>query len=419
MTLRVLSATAACLLMAGCGTLHRPAPVVRLGAPVVLHGQLVRAQPSDAASMQVYADEMERLISGGRPLRILALSGGGANGAFGAGVIVGWGQRGDRPEFDVVTGVSTGALAAPYAFLGSGFDDELQATYTEGGASGLVGLDNVALLFQPSLFSAGPLKRLIDEHVTSELLEAIAAEALKGRSLLIATTNLDREETVIWDMGALAVQGDEDAKALFKEILLASASIPGAFPPVLIAATSDQGVAAYEMHVDGGVNAPFIAIPEALLNWMGAGIDRPAAADLYVIVNGVLSQVDRPTGGTFSAVITRSYQSMVKTAIRRDLALTATFAARNGLSVHVTSIPADWPSSSLDFSTEAMRLLFERGVRLGRQGAFDAALPDGGDGEPETGALESPSAEFGARLLLEGSCGSTTSRTSAARANLN
>jgi hypothetical protein len=257
--------------------------------------------------------------------------------------------------------VSTGALSAPYAFPGSAWDDELARAYTGGGTAGLVGLDNLALLFQPSLFSAAPLRRLVDENVTPRMLEAIAAEHRKGRRLLVATTDLDREETVIWDMGLLAEQDDEEAQTLFKEVLIASAAIPGIFPPVLIGAR-DKGEAVYEMHVDGGVVAPFLAIPEDLMSW-----SRPEGqgrGEIYVLVNGVVARRDLPTVGTFGAVVARSYDSMTKAALRRDLTLTAGFASRNGLEMFVTSIRADWPSSSLDFDPRSTEDLEQGGLRL-------------------------------------------------------
>ncbi len=358
---------AAYLCLTACGTLERPAAALRAAPLGVLHRTEVRSRPSDAQSMQAYAEEMSHLLDGDRPIRLLALSGGGANGAFGAGVLAGWSRRGDRPVFDVVTGVSTGALSAPYAFLGQDWDDELERAYTEGRTSKLVALDNMALLFQPSLFSAAPLRRLVDENVTPEMLAAIAAEHRKGRRLLVATTDLDREETVIWDMGALAEQGDEDSRTLFKEILVASAAIPGVFPPVLIAARNN-GDAVFEMHVDGGVNTPFLAIPEGLLDWTRPGGRN--GGEIYVLVNGVLSQRDQPTLGTFGAVLGRSYDSMTKTALRRDLMLTQSFARRNGLALKVTSIPPEWPSSSLDFAPQAMKALFERAERYGEEGPF-------------------------------------------------
>src|SRR5690606_8864559 len=139
---------------------------------------------------------------------ILALSGGGANGAYGAGVIVGWSQAGTRPDFDIVTGISTGALAAPFAFLGPRWDGALEHAYTDGETQKLFSLRNLAALVAPSLFSSQTLSSLIDRHITPELLGEIAIEHGKGRRLLVVTTNLDAEEAVIWDMGALAEQGE-------------------------------------------------------------------------------------------------------------------------------------------------------------------------------------------------------------------
>ena len=165
---------------------------------------------------------------------MLAISGGGAKGAYGAGVLYGLTQAGARPRFTIVTGVSTGALMAPYAFLGAGWDAELKHAWTDGGASTLLRSRGPRALVADSVFSGRPLRKLVNTYVTERMIKAVAAEHARGRRLLVATTNLDSEQLIIWDMGAIASHGGPEARRLFSAVLVASASIPGVFPPTNI-----------------------------------------------------------------------------------------------------------------------------------------------------------------------------------------
>lgn len=356
-----VSALAATVLLAGCGTFSRPEPLAvrALNAPVERTVD-PRIRPGDQVRVNEVLQLFERrLASHDGSGAVLALSGGGANGAFGAGVLVGWSEAGTRPQFDIVTGISTGALSAPFAFLGSGWDDELREAYTGGGADGLLSARALAGLVRPSLFSAAPLRKLVEKNVTPELLRQIAAEHAKGRRLLVVTTNLDTQESVVWDMGQLATQGDEQALHLFREVLIASASIPGVFPPVMIAGLQGDQIVE-EMHADGGINMPFLAVPENLLAEAPRmpGVNH---ASIYVLING---QTGRTTGvvrGSLPAILTRTYESMSKATTRTHLAANAAFAARNGVAFHVASIPPDSDASSLNFDHESMVRVFELG----------------------------------------------------------
>lgn len=304
---------------------------------------------------------------GQEPASILALSGGGANGAYGAGVLVGWTDSGGRPGFRVVTGVSTGALAAPFAFLGPQWDGRLAAAYADGGARNLLAWRQLAALVSPSLYSSRVLRQLVDRAVTVEMLAEIATQNDKGRRLFVATTNLDSEETVIWDMGLIAKQGGSQGLRLFRDVLVASASIPAVFPPVLIAGRAEDGRIIQEMHVDGGVNTPFVAVPEGLLLWT-----LPAASQqggvIYVLVNGQLGRQSRVTKGRFGSIVERSYDSASKASLRSNLASTAAFAKRNGIDLEVTAVPDDQKADSLDFSQASMARLFDLGRSRGRSG---------------------------------------------------
>jgi predicted patatin/cPLA2 family phospholipase/phage tail protein X len=365
---RSKSAIAAVLLAAlaasACGTISREtytaARTSPLG-PVAPDGIEMRA--SDGATLEALATQM-----GGRLSRtgahvgdsILAMSGGGANGAYGAGVIAGWTETGHRPQFDVVTGISTGALAAPFAFLGPKWDGALKRVYTDGGTQNLFSWRNFAAFFAPSLFSPASLRKLVDANITPELMRQVAAENAKGRRLLVVTTNLDAQETVIWDMGALASRGDHDALLLFRRILMASSSIPGVFPPVLIAGRGPDGAIVDQMHVDGGVSTPFLAVPESLMLWSNPNASAKGGA-IYVLVNGQLTPDYRTTPGDLAGILARSFDSMTKASLRTTLAANAAFAERNGMQLDVSEIPPGASASSLDLSKKSMEKLFEVG----------------------------------------------------------
>jgi len=337
----------------------RPDGPFRFAPEEIARLQDPRMGANDSEALRAFSRDMAARLVSAETHTILALSGGGANGAFGAGVIVGWTESGDRPRFDVVTGISTGALTAPFAFLGPDWDDELRAAYTDGRTDGLLSPGQLAILRGPSLFSASALRALVDDSVTTELLNAIAAEHAAGRTLLIATTNLDTEETVIWNMGLLASQG-ETALPLFRDILVASASIPGVFPPVLIPGTNDAGQVVMEMHVDGGVNTPFLAIPEELLMWNAPG-EIPGNAHLYILLNGQLGRNTGVTPGRLGDILARTFDSVSKAQARQALAANAAFAARNGLTLSLSAIPDDLSVSSLRFDAESMQALFDLG----------------------------------------------------------
>src|ERR1700675_1940849 len=224
----------------------------------------------------------------GQPVNILALSGGGADGAFGAGALVGLTRSALRPQFSVVTGVSAGALIAPYAFLGPDWDDELVEVYTSGRADRLLQSRGLGALFGSSIYSGTPLKQLVDRYATDALIQAVAHEASTGRLLLVATTDVSTGEPVIWDLGSIAMNGGAGARALFRDVLVASASVPGLFPPVVIRVQEQQALFE-EVHVDGSTTLPFF-VPLAFVEPPRDAIDPPHGAAVYIIIDGRLSE---------------------------------------------------------------------------------------------------------------------------------
>ena len=215
---------------------------------------------------QVFEDAARRAtVAKGRPLTYLALSGGGGGGAYGAGVLNGWTQSGTRPEFTIVSGVSVGALIAPFAFLGSEYDDALRRMYTDGEASRTIQSPNpLNGIFGGGFFGEAQLQLLVARYVDDKMIEAIAREDRKGRQLLAVTTNLDAQRAVIWDMGAIAASGGDRGLKLFREVLAASASVPVVFAPQLIDVEVNSR-RFQEMHVDGTVSAPVFTLPDSFL----------------------------------------------------------------------------------------------------------------------------------------------------------
>lgn len=302
-----------------------------------------------------------------RTVDILALSGGGAGGAFGAGVLTGLTHAGTRPRFEVVTGVSTGALIAPFAFLGPEWDDKLREAYGGDSTGNLLQSRGVAALWDVGVFDGKPLRDLVNRFVTDELVTAVARESASGRLLIVATTNLDREETVIWDMGAIAMQGGDKARELFRNVLVASASVPGVFPPVMIEVEKD-GQIFQEMHVDGGASTPFFVAPEAIRE-IDALSNSPRGANIYVIVNGQAASAPRTTSNNTLDIAARSFTSVLNHLTRVSISQTDAFARANGMNFRFTAIPSDVQfGGSLDFNGPSMSDTFNYGQRCAATG---------------------------------------------------
>jgi hypothetical protein len=299
-------------------------------------------------------------------LRALVLSGGGAGGAFGAGALVGLSRRQERPQYDVVTGVSTGALIAPFAFLGSDWDSQLTEAFTSGRGAQMSVRGLLALPLGASRRSAA-LTALVDHYATPELIRAVAREAGTGRLLWVATTDLDKEETVIWDLGAIAMRGGEPARRLFRDVVVASASIPGVFEPVLIH-VQQEGRLYDEMHVDGNASASLFVAPAAAYF---ALLDRRSldGAQLYVLINGQIIDAPETTPFRLRPIVARTFSVALKHMSRAQVVAVDQFAEKYRMSVRSTYLPFDYPQyRSADFRASTMRPLFDYGARCAQSG---------------------------------------------------
>jgi hypothetical protein len=353
----------------GCTTLPRgeaPSGIVGVATPRGFPPS-VRIVPADRYSLSAPSilSRLRAAASDGS-VDVLALSGGGAGGAFGAGALVGLTRRGSRPQFELVTGVSTGALIAPFAFLGPAWDAPLIAAAMTAGNGSLLQWRG-GILYDPAVYSGEPLARFVDEFVTKELVAAVAIEAAKGRMLLVATTDLDKEESVIWDLGAIASRGGNEARALFRDVLTASASIPGVFPPVMIR-VQENGLAYDEMHVDGGTTQSFFIAPE-LNRYFPGKFDGLEGINLYVVINGQMAASPGTTPLSPIPIVTRSYSATMKHISRRDIGIAAAFAQRHGMRFRFTELPAGYPFPGLlDFRPATIQALFNYAAKCAASG---------------------------------------------------
>ena len=293
-----------------------------------------------------------------RQLSIIAFSDGGAGGAFGAGVLAGLTQNGTRPLPSVVTGVSAGALVAPFAFLGPAWDQELFAIYRDGATEGLMRKRLFAGLFGSSVYSDAPLRRLIARYADDAMIQAIASEGSKGRLLLVATTDFASGEPVIWDLTSIAAHGGLEAKALFRSILLASASVPGMFPPVTIKFRAN-GQPHVETHVDGGVTMPFFIAP-APQDLPGPALGGLPPATVRVVIDDRLRDPPHVTRANALSIFGRSVSAGLSRMKRTALESIQLATSERGLSFAYAAVPVSYPlHGGLDFDPQAQRSLFE------------------------------------------------------------
>jgi predicted acylesterase/phospholipase RssA len=394
---RVLLALLICVAASatGCGTLIRnPVPAELTTKAIVPGLPDVRGWAAHASrAMQddlvlSYKQESRADFPVGSDGRVqyshLLLSGGGANGAFGSGLLNGWTKAGTRPVFKIVTGVSTGALMAPYAFLGPKYDNALRELYTttrsqnifvSGSLFGMIS----QLFFGEALTDTGPLASMIAQHVDEQFVREVAQAHQQGRRLYIGTADLDAQRFVVWNMGLIAHASYPDKVRLFRKIMLASASIPVVFPPVFFDVEAG-GRLFDEMHVDGGVAAMVffnagLFSPLVARNTIGAapGYDR-----IFVIHNGQLAPpAPTPTPRTVRGISSRVLEAAGRSAVIGDLFRIYTIALREGAEYRWVTIPDDVSLRGDEFFDPVlMTSLYELGFKRGLAGGeWNTRLP--------------------------------------------
>jgi predicted acylesterase/phospholipase RssA len=393
------AAALALLLTAACGPLTR-----KVAVPAKMQDQAV---VPGIADVRYWGDQMSPALgrelletfnremaarraagqTGGLPdANYLAISGGGENGAYGAGLLVGWTAAGTRPNFKLVTGISTGALTAPFAFLGSDYDAQLREVYTTLSGKDILTTRSVfAAILDDAMADNAPLRQTLSRYVNQAMLDAIAAEHRKGRILLIGTTDLDARRPVIWNITKLADSGHPKALELFQNILIASAAIPGAFPPVMIDVEVD-GKPYQEMHVDGGASSQvFLYPPDLEVGKATRELNIVRGRHVYILRNARLdpewAEVERQT---FS-IAQRAISSLIQTQGVGDLYRIYAAAERDGIDFNLTYIPESFDTPlKTPFETSYMKELFEVGYKFGASGQKWEKVPPGFMSVPAT-----------------------------------
>ncbi|WP_442921217.1 patatin-like phospholipase family protein [Mesorhizobium sp. Cs1299R1N1] len=295
-------------------------------------------------------------------LDVLMISGGGAGGAFSVGVLSAWSAAGTRPQFDVVTGVSTGALIAPFAFLGSAYDETLVHLTTSGVAEDLIATKFPVGLIGSSLLRSAPLRWMVERFITPAVLQQIAAQHREGRRLFVLTTNLDTQRAVLWNIGAIANSGRAAALKLVQDVLIASASIPGVYPAVMIE-TESGGRRFQEMHSDGGSSSQFLILPQAILRSTNHLVpNKQQDVDFYVIVNNALIPEFATTPNRTLSVMARAYSILLKSQTQSELTILYDYTKQTGARFHLATIDVQVPYSMLNpFSTSYMQTVYDLG----------------------------------------------------------
>jgi hypothetical protein len=315
-------------------------------------------------------------------VNVLALSGGGANGAFGAGLLNGWTAAGTRPVFKLVTGISTGALITPFPFLGSDYDSTLRDFYTTISTKDIYNERSyLAILFDPSsMVDTTPLQTILAKQVNEQVLAEVAQAHQRGRRLFIGTTNMEAGKLVIWDMGAIATSGKPGALELFRKVMLASASIPVAFPAVYIPVVAD-GKRYEEMHVDGGTATQVFFYGFTLdlhAAQQQAGLQGRTPVRLYVVCNGKLTVPWQLMLPSILPIAERSLHGLLGAQVVGDLYRIYTIAQRDGIEFNLVHIPEDYDIDAKEsFDREAMNRLYQLGYEWARAGYPWQHLPPG------------------------------------------
>ncbi len=368
--------------------------------PAVPRADTARAMPLGIPNARFYADgdtnlmiqegmralqrEMTALRAEGKnptrtrlpPVYYLAVSGGGDNGAFGAGLLNGWSETGTRPEFKMVTGVSTGALIAPFAFLGPSYDAALREVYTSMTPDSIFRTRGVsAALFDDAMADTSPLADTIAKYADEKMFSAIAREYQEGRLLLVGTTDLDSQRPVIWNIGALAISGKPEALQLFRRILRASAAIPGLFQPVMVDVELD-GRKYQEMHVDGGAIAQLFLSPPSL----EAGRLMKRERHAYIIRNARLDPDYAMAERRTIDIAGRAINTMLAASGHNDVLRTYFVSQRDGVDYNLAYIGSDFTAEKTgEFNQAYMRALYQYGYQQAKTGREWHKAPPGLD----------------------------------------
>ncbi len=380
-----IALTFSALLLSGCvSTRHYPPAI---NSPTA---QLIPSEPSGTIEGPKIALASASVAA---PRTILAISGGGLFGAYSVGVLKGWSETGTRPKFDVVTGVSTGALIAPLAFLGSESDELLEKWYTELKPSDIFRRRPIATIpWADSIADSAPLRKRVESVVTPEFLDRVAREHKGGRRLYVGTTNLDSKQMVVWDMGAIAASDEPNKLKLFQDVIVASCSIPGLLPPVPID-VEIGGRWRTELHVDGGISES-VFVPPCALRMDNGSEPMPVQSNckVYVIVSGKVVSTTRPVKMRVVSIAGASIDGLFQTGMRADMQRIYHQTRRAGAEFGFAALPDSFATSgtAVDINPKLMKQLFEEGRNFAQNGMHWRKIPPGLDdldqSPPRTGS---------------------------------
>ena len=385
-SLAILLLTLSLVILEGCAARARHAAVPSdLEAKASVSGMDygIRYFPRDPERVQLFIDDYLKslkleeayLAKQGHtgplpPIAMLAISGGGDNGAFAAGFLNGWTKQGTRPQFKLVTGVSTGALIAPFAFLGPAYDKTLKEVYTSISLKDIAKKRSMlAIVTNDAMADNTPLKNLVKKSVDQAVLDAIAAEHAKGRMLLVGTVDLDARRPVIWNITKIAASGRPGSLELIRSLLIASSAIPATFPPVMI--DVEVGNEKYqEMHVDGNTAAQVFVYPAAVrFKEVAETVGVHRERRLYVIRNARLdpewAQVERRT----LPIAVQAISTLIQYQGIGDLYRIYSVTQRDGIDFNLAYIPPTFKTPhKAEFDTDYMRALYDVGYSLSEKG---------------------------------------------------
>jgi len=404
------------VLVSACASTPRPTPPEE-GAPL---GQPWGSVPLQAAageidkniadsfirSLQAKRDEMRQAgVTGKIPYRALTLSGGGSRGAYGAGVLSGWTERGDRPQFDVVTGISTGALMATHAFLGPEFDDDLAIYKTMGDDDVFRELSLMKALKGPAMLETTPLRETLLTFITEGTLDQVAAEYRKGRRLFIGTTNLDANVFTVWDMGQIAGSARADRLKRYIDVVMASAAFPIAFPPIYLEVEGESGTFT-EMHADGGIRESafffdFDLLEDVRQAMETAGIhENEFRQELYLLINAPLAGTGtrsyKPIEGRMGPIAEATVDAFLTKVTQGSVYRLWVLAMVHGADFHLSFVPPDFEftTGSLSFDVAEQTALFDRGYQQALEGVAWATQFAPASTEELIRLIEDPASTF-------------------------
>lgn len=309
--------------------------------------------------------------SKGRPIvETLALSGGGADGAFGAGLLAGWSARGDRPDFEIVTGVSAGAMISTFAYLGPAYDQKLKEIWTAYQMQDVVVAQILpGILGGSALADTSPMAHLLAKYITADVLQQVAAEYQRGRMLFVLTTNLDAQRPVVWNMGEIARAGTPEALILFRRVIMASAAIPGAFPPVPITVEAD-GKVYDELHVDGGTTRETFVLPvQAPFKAFDKLYKAPPIRKLYLVKNGKLNPETKVVEAKTLTIASRAISTLIKSQQWGEIYRIWRLARDDKADFNLIAVPASFNREAKEIvDPEYQKAMWETGFEMGSSG---------------------------------------------------